>query len=486
MAYAAPSITGASPNTGPIGIQVQISGSGFGTTQGTSTVMFNGQAAGVTTWSDAAIAALVPTGATSGPISVTVNGQTANGPSFTVIPLPSGWSHTDIGSVGLAGSATYASGIFTVKGAGAGSSGTADAIHLAYQSLSGDGSIVARVASLQGGDTNRQIGVMIRESLSANSTSAFVYFRPNLAFLTTRTSTGASASSQSTSFASASAPYWVKLVRTGNVFTAFISTGNGSSWTQVGTPTTIAMAQNVYIGLAVSSASTGLLATATFDNVSINSAVAPAPVITGLSATTGSIGSQVTITGSNLGSGDAGSLVLLNGSAVTINNWTSTQIVFTVPSGSTSGLVVVLVGPTMNASNPVYFAVTSQPLPIPWLDLDIGAVGMTGSATYANNAFTVKGEGLGSTGTADGIHFAYQSLSGDGSIVTRVTSLQGGSVPQVGVMIRETLSANSTEAFVYFRPSLAFLTTRATTGASASSQTTSFASASAPYWVKLV
>jgi hypothetical protein len=49
----------------------------------------------------------------------------------------------------VAGSASYASGTFTLKGSGADIGGTADAFHYVYQPLTGDGEIVARVASLQ-------------------------------------------------------------------------------------------------------------------------------------------------------------------------------------------------------------------------------------------------------------------------------------------------------------------------------------------------
>src|SRR5438034_4012622 len=52
--------------------------------------------------------------------------------------LPSGWSDGDIGSVGVTGSASYTSNVFTVKGSGAGMTGTADGMNLVYQTLSGD------------------------------------------------------------------------------------------------------------------------------------------------------------------------------------------------------------------------------------------------------------------------------------------------------------------------------------------------------------
>ena len=62
------------------------------------------------------------------------------------------------------------------------------------------------------------------------------------------------------------APYWVKVTRVGNTFTAFRS-ANGTTWTQVDQPVTISMGTNVYIGLGVSSYKDGTLCTATFDNV---------------------------------------------------------------------------------------------------------------------------------------------------------------------------------------------------------------------------
>src|SRR5215831_273977 len=115
------------------------------------------------------------------------------------------------------------------------------------------------------------------------------------------------------------------------------------------------MASSVYIGLVVSNQSNSSLATATFDNVSINSSATPAPVITSLSSTTGPVGSQFTISGSGFGASQGSGAMMLNDSAMTVNSWASGQISVTVPSGATSGDVVVSVTPGMNDSNPVEF-----------------------------------------------------------------------------------------------------------------------------------
>jgi hypothetical protein len=71
----APSITSLSPPSGGIGTVVIINGANLGSSQGTSTVTFNGTNAGTaTTWSDTSIAVPVPSGATTGNVVVTVGG----------------------------------------------------------------------------------------------------------------------------------------------------------------------------------------------------------------------------------------------------------------------------------------------------------------------------------------------------------------------------------------------------------------------------
>jgi hypothetical protein len=228
--FASPNIAGLSPQSGIIGAYVSISGSGFGTTQDISSVMLNGASVSVASWSDTNIIAVVPPGATSGPFVVTVNGQSANSQTFTVTLIPTNWLDGDVGTVGLSGGATYSGGVFTVKGAGQSIGGTADAMHFVYQALSGDGSIVARVASLQGA-SYPLAGVMIRETLSPGATSAFVYYSPNQGYLLTRTSTGGSTSSQSTFVIASATRYWVKLTRVSNSFTGYVSS-DGMNWTQ--------------------------------------------------------------------------------------------------------------------------------------------------------------------------------------------------------------------------------------------------------------
>ncbi len=73
------------PNSGPLGITVTIYGTGFSTTASQDIVKFNGVTASVWSPTPTQLSASVPTGATTGPISVTAPGGSAtSSASFTV------------------------------------------------------------------------------------------------------------------------------------------------------------------------------------------------------------------------------------------------------------------------------------------------------------------------------------------------------------------------------------------------------------------
>lgn len=192
------------------------------------------------------------------------NEASATTPSPGAPPAP--WTQADIGGPGVVGAGTYAAGTFNVKGGGADIWNLSDAFHFVYQPLNGNGEIVARVASIQNTDPWAKAGVMIRETTAGGSRNAFMAITPSngLAFQR-RLATGGT--STSTSGAVVTAPYWVRLVRNGNVFTGYAST-NGSNWTQVGTDT-VAMGTTVQVGLAVSSHNNSVSCTAVLDNVTV-------------------------------------------------------------------------------------------------------------------------------------------------------------------------------------------------------------------------
>ena len=356
----APIISSVSATTAAVGSQVVISGTGFGASQGASLVQMNDTPMTIDSWSGTSITVSIASGATSGPLAVSVapTMNNSNPVTFTVTsqPLPAAWLDQDVGQVGIAGSASYANGTFTVKGAGTSLWGTADGFHFAYQPWSGDGSIVARVLSVSSATT--AAGVVIRNSLNPSDMSTFAGFYSPRMYFNYRDNSGGS-TSQASSSGTVALPYWVKLTRSGSTLSSYASP-DGVNWTQVGSSQTINMGQSVYFGLGVTSLSTSSLATATFDNVSLSSATSPAPVISSVSTTSGPVGSQVVISGTGFGASQGASLVDLNGTLMTIDSWSGTSITVTIASGAASGPLAVLVAPSMNSSNPVTYTVTAN------------------------------------------------------------------------------------------------------------------------------
>src|SRR6185295_17935228 len=109
---------------------------------------------------------------TSAGIPITLQAGAAQG-------LPAPWQTQDVGTVGLAGSATVAAGTYTLKGSGAGISGSSDAFLFAYQSLPGDGQIIARVTGIQSTQDFAKVGVMIREGLTPGARNASLMLTPS-------------------------------------------------------------------------------------------------------------------------------------------------------------------------------------------------------------------------------------------------------------------------------------------------------------------
>ena len=81
-----PAITSVSPISGRVGSQVTIAGISFGSTQGSSAVMFGAVVAPVASWTLNNITVTVPSGATTGNVVVNVGGLSSNSMPFTVTP----------------------------------------------------------------------------------------------------------------------------------------------------------------------------------------------------------------------------------------------------------------------------------------------------------------------------------------------------------------------------------------------------------------
>ena len=414
--------------------------------------------------------------------------------------LPSGWSNADVGATGAQGTASASNGTFTIAGAGADVWGSADAFHYAYRPLNGDGSIVARVASIQAVNAWTKAGVMIRGSLSASSAQGFMLVASSASkgvnFQRRRADGGATVG---TLGSLSTAPRWVRLVRSGNVLSAYESS-SGSSWTLVASDTFV-MPATVFVGLAVSSHVTGVNATATFDNVTISSSAPPPPnAPPTVSITTPAVGASFTAPATIALAATASDS---DGTVSRVDFFSGTSLIGTdqtapyaftwnnVPAGTFSLRAVATDdGGAVTSSGSVSVTVnaTAPPanLPAGWDNDDVGGPPLAGSAGASGGAFSVTGSGADVWGSADQFHYAYRALAGDGTITARVTSIPANvnAWVKAGVMIRQSLGAGSAHAFMLVSASkgAAFQRRPATGGSTVS---TAGSVSTAPRWVRI-
>jgi len=253
------------------------------------------------------------------------------------LSYPRDWTENGVGVLSLwfrgnpAGFIEEPAGTYRISASGTDISDVADEFRYAFKQLSGGGSIVAKVESVENTDGWAKAGVMIRETLEPGSKHSFVCITPgNGVAFEGRITTGAS--SFSTNQTGITAPYWVKLERdaAGN-FTGYHS-ADGVSWQPIqdATPRLISMSPNVYIGLALTSHSAGVTCTAEFSNVKTSGTVTPM------------IWSHEAIGTAMLTNDPEPMYVALNGSAVVthdnpnaaqIGEWTEWTINLSAPGG---------------------------------------------------------------------------------------------------------------------------------------------------------
>jgi hypothetical protein len=207
----------------------------------------------------------------------------ANSEAVLSLTAPRDWTRhglTDLslwfrGYPGSVGSFTEApAGTYTMTASGADiwDLGTAgdyhDEFHFAYKMLTGAGSIVARVNSVQNTNDWAKAGVMIRETLDEGSPHAFACITPSngVAFQGRYTAGGASFNTNQTGI---TAPHWLRLERdvAGNF--SMSHSADGTTWEPIAsaTPEMIPMSSTVYTGLALTSHDAAATCQAVFSNV---------------------------------------------------------------------------------------------------------------------------------------------------------------------------------------------------------------------------
>lgn len=305
------------------------------------------------------LATTADAGSSEGTYSITATGAVDANYAITHFPgtltiqpdtsLPAPWQSQDVGTVGLAGSATHSAGTFTVIGSGTDIWNGADGFHYAFQPWSGNGEIIARVDSVENTDPWAKAGVMFRQSLAANSAHALMAITPGNGAAFQRRLAGGGTSTH-TAGPVVTAPYWVRLLRTGTTLQGFASP-DGVNWTLVGADT-VTLTDPIYVGLAVTAHNNTLASTATFSNVQLQVPALP-PAITLTSPANGaSFTAPATV---NL--------------AATVT-----------PNGNVISAVEFLNGAT------VIGTATAEPYSFPWSNVGAGSYTLGARAVYAGGS----------------------------------------------------------------------------------------------------
>jgi outer membrane protein assembly factor BamB len=193
----------------------------------------------------------------------------------TAVPAPTacptGWNCADIGYPAPVGSQQFKKGSWTLQGGGFDIYFKVDQFHYVWQSLAGDGAVSARVSAETSvnGNEYAKFGVMLRQSTDTSSPYYAALVTPSHGiFIQYRRKRGAG-TGELLLPATYKVPIYLKVDRSGNIFTAYTSE-DGVTWTAVpGSSIEINIAGPMLAGLTVTSHNPGSLRVVTFDNVSI-------------------------------------------------------------------------------------------------------------------------------------------------------------------------------------------------------------------------
>lgn len=162
----------------------------------------------------------------------------------------------------------------TAGGADIGGS-AADGFRFAYEPVTGDFDAVVQVSSLTAVNSGSRAGLMVRSSLDAGAQMIFSGASASDGYrFNYRTADNAVGTFNK--FGTVTYPnVWVRLVRSGNLFTGYYST-DGTNWTQT-MSLTLALPQTVYFGLAVASHDVTQTTTAQLRNLSVTTTPVTTP-----------------------------------------------------------------------------------------------------------------------------------------------------------------------------------------------------------------
>jgi len=328
-----PYISSLNPTSGPAGINITVTGTSFGASQGSNSVTVGGLIASVISWSDTSIVCQVPNGLVAGThdVIVIVNSISSNIQLFNVLlPNISGVSPSS-GPVGTT---------ITITGTNFGTSQGASTVTIGGELAGiiswGDNQIVANVPlSLSVGQKS-----LIVTTPAGSSSSVFFTVSPFISNISPESGSGGAL---------------VTISGTG-----FGSTQGSSTVSFNGTDAGIATSwSNISITISVPNAASTGPVIVTVNGIASNAVgFTTIPAITGLSPTSGTVGTSVLVSGTNFGPSQGSSTVTFNGLLASVSSWGNTALSVLVPSVASAGINTVVVTVNGIQSNGISFTVT--------------------------------------------------------------------------------------------------------------------------------
>jgi hypothetical protein len=169
----------------------------------------------------------------------------------------------------------------------------------------------------------------------------------------------------------------------------------------------------------------------------------PSPIITSLSPSSGSVGTQVTISGSNFGATQGTSTATFNGVQTSPSSWNNSTIVAPVPTGALTGAVVVSVNGL--ASNGMTFTVTGPGTVSGTITRTSNGTAVSGALVELLQYNSVKASATSAangtyiiTGLPAGTYDVRASAGGLGTIVTSGNIVSSGGTTTVNIALPST------------------------------------------------
>lgn len=324
-------ITSFIPESGPEDTEVTITGTNFSTTAEDNLVSFNSTVAVVKSASASELKVNVPSGATTGKISVEIDGVSVSSTKeFTFIPTP---TITDIspksGTVGTE---------VTITGTNFSTVADENTIKVNDTAVAVKSSSTTTITiDIPADATSGQITVEVNGIIATSSDSFTIEETPDTA-------------PTISSFSPTSAAVGAEITITGTNFSTDVSK-NIVEFN--GTVATVKSATLTELKVEVPASTTsGKIKVTVEGNIALSTDdfAIISPAISSFSPTSGLVGTEITIAGTNFSTDVSKNVVEFNGTAATVNSASLTELKVIVPAGATSGKIKVTVEGTIGSS----------------------------------------------------------------------------------------------------------------------------------------